>query len=229
MGSKNDHKYTRRTAIKGIGSGFLLAISPTVVSANNQTELDPDRVDWSNDESVLKFASQVGELGEEDQLEIVQNLSIDQEKAIVDAKRDMMKYSRSYELKFDKTVPEKDLESDYNIASSGLPTSFNQSVTASEPFGGDQYTFYHTIEWNFTGTEYLNVQSLYDGEAHDWLWSYDGPGASSYVEYDTFFEAMREGIFSSIISSNDARPFIEVRGDQEGYGTLLDKDDDYPP
>lgn len=220
----------RRGVLLGTGTTIAAFSSvPVLTAATNR--LDSTSVDWSDQESVAQFVTELKKLDKDEQLDVVSELTVDQEIALSNAAEEQLSYVRTTSVVTgEEAIENGPTLAEDDVGSSAVPALYQDSVTGGEHPWDKEYMFEHQIEWIYDGDDYWGIVSTVDGEANQG-WDYDGPSpAKEQVEYSSFFEVERTGLFSLdlIIIEIEAKPTLRLRGDVGGEGETVSKDRDYP-
>lgn len=204
------------------GGANTVAADSNTSDRKINTQFDP-----KSKKEVIQFFSDLGKLSKKERIEAQESLNRRRAKTII-------KVLQSTDLEIEIDEPENVV----SIASHNDDDWDDESVTGRvrarwQHVGQTLYHLEFEASWEYDGDEIRKVEQNPSPSTYDTTWSDDGKNESgSWMnEYDTHFNCRYQHNFSYIgggyIPSVEGYPYVEIEGDHDGNGEVVDKGGGY--
>ncbi|MGQ3330669.1 hypothetical protein [Halorubrum sp. FL23] len=218
-----DPEFSRRKAVKLAGASLVGAsLATTSVAAKSTDVPDPASVNPDDEESVKEFLKSYLQLETVEEAEATwSGLTDDQEQAVVAA---LHKYGETRT----KTVSTNRRTSSDSVSVQAIPVSYNQTVEHIV-LGQVIYYMTHTIEWEIVApyTTVSGISTSTTGGTNVPFWEWRGVSDSDLNTYSSYFDSYVQGEVEHTVPNNTYNPVIELRGNADGSGEVLQSDNGF--
>lgn len=220
---KTNQEFSRRKALQLAGASLVGASLSTMNVAAKSTDVpDPVSVNPDDEASVKEFLKSYLQLETVEEAETAwSGLTDKQEQAVVAA---LHKYGETRT----ETVSTNGRISSDSVSVQAIPVSYNHTVEHIV-LGQVIYYMTHTIEWEVV-SPYTTVSGISTGTSAGTnvpYWEWRGVSDSDLNTYSSYFDSYVQGEVEHTIPNNTYNPVIELRGNADGSGEVLQSDNGF--
>jgi len=215
----------RRRILKASTVGAMVAglgVLPGTTVAESSEIPDPEKVDPSDEESLEHFTEEYLQLDSVNQAEKAwSGLTDKQEQAVVET------IHKNWETRTETVTTEGSASSD-SVSPQAIPVSFSHTVEHIV-LGQVIYNMTHTIEWEVVPpyTTVSNISRSTTGGTNVPFWNWNGVVDTDLDTFSSYFDSYVEGEVVHTVPNNTYNPVIELRGNADGSGTVLQADNGF--